>query len=397
VELGIGSEDDSVKIRLREPIVESSRLLYSSSDLLSRYSLVREDGSLLIVSSTEFVHGSPVTMTSWLSPTNDDVAPTFEAAELHFFADLEGRGSFIVHEDGTLSPLQAQDLVVGIAPYPAVTLVERSSVHCFLFRDADDFWRAPAPLNGTPLVLKSHPGLALTAGPLYRGAFGIAEIQDLVVAPVGEVEIVNLTSMDFKKHHEFTLSTTNKMDLMPLNLYVDVHVPLRLVKYNASQASFASTLLSFLLLGPNSTWVINSEGSISPLNAPHLALGCYYISDYVDPQLAVQRLSWHPPLRRGDRDANEQMTPGVLRVLHQLFWILFSDGYYRHFLFSAILIALFLIRLVPWPIWMTIIVRLWFGTTASSFFLGLYIGVSLTKAAFKWLKSRSNRILKGDQ
>ena len=386
VELGIGPEEDAVKIRLTDTSVEASLAPYSSSDSLSRYSLVREDGSLLIVSSTELVHGSPVTMTSWLSPSQIDDASSSEVAK-HFFVDLEGRGSFILHQDGSLSPLHAQHLVIGISPYPAVTLVERYSIHCFLFQNADDFWKAPAPVNGTPLILKSHPGLAVTAGSLYRGAFGIAEIQDLVVAPINEVEILNLTSIDFKKHHEFALSSSNDMNLIPLNLHLAVNVPLRLVKYNVSRGSLAFTLLSFLIQGPNTTWVVNSEGSISPLNAPHLALGCQYISDFADPQYAKQqRLIWRPADQSRLSGTEETMTPEVLRILHQVFWILFSDGIYRHVVFLTTLIALFLIRLVPWPIWMTIVVRLWFGKTISGFFFGMYVGSFFSKAVFKCFK-----------
>jgi hypothetical protein len=339
------------------------------------------------VSSSEFLHGSPITMTSWL-PAFGDEAPDSAMPELQFFTDWEGQGSFIVQQDGSLSPIQAQHLVIGVNPYPAVTLVERYSVHRLLFKNADHFWKAPAPVNGTPLVLKSHPGLVVTAGPLYKGAFTIAEVQDLVVAPIGELEILNFTSLDYRKHHEFRFRTTSMMELMPMNLQLDLNVPLRLMKYNVSDRKLANTLLSALLYRTgNATWIINSDGSISPLKAPHLALGCQYIYEYVDPQFAAQqRFIWGPPDRRQVPDAEVELSPGHMRVLHQFLIVLFLTGFYKHVLFTAALILLFLIRLVPWLIWMTILVRLLFGTTASSFFFGMYIGVLFTKAAFQYLK-----------
>jgi hypothetical protein len=387
VELGIGPENNAVKIRLQDTSTTSRLMFYSSSDLLSRYSLVCEDGSLLIVSSPELFHGSPITMTSWLLSSGDE-APDSDMPELQYFTDWEGQGSFIVHQDGSLSPLQAQHLVIGVTPYPAVTLVERYSFHRLLFKNAADFWKAPAPINGTPLVLKSHPGLVVTASPSYTGAFTIAEVQDLVVAPIGEVEILNFTSIDFRKHHEFRLRTINMMELMPMNLQLDVNVPLRLMKYNVSQGKLVNTLLSTLLhYTGNATWIINSEGSISPLKAPHLALGCQYIPGYLDPHLAAQqRLFWGPADRSQVAVAEGELSLLHLRTLHQLLIVLFLSGLYKHIMFTAALVVLFLIRLVSWLIWVTVLVRLCFGMTTSAFFFGIYIGVIFTRATFRYIK-----------
>jgi hypothetical protein len=416
VDIGIGPEQEAIHIRLREPQVLSRKddtdIMHlheqqvlsrkgGTDDVTRRYVLVSEDGMLLVVSSTTLKIGAPVTMTSWLYKADDD--GDTELLDSHFSMDLDYRCPFIVNIDGSISPYEARDLVIGISRFPSVTLVERYSSHRFIFKYADTLWNAPAPVNGTPLVLRSHPGLAIVSYPIYRGVYGMANMMDVVVGPANNSTFLtlHLHPLDYRRHHHYTLQDTKYgLGLVPLNLKLEAGVPLRFMKYNLTESVLGTFALSTLLYATNNaTWVVNLDGSISPLSAPHLVIGCAYISEYVDKQhVTEQRLmSWKYHEQQNIIEDNTQWRKVVsvsfaadeYRLVHTIVWFLIAEDYIRHLFFVFVFVALVFIKMVPLPLWMTIVVRLCFGLTASLCYLGFQVGLLVTKAIFKHSKKQN--------
>ena len=393
VEIGIGPESDAIQIRLQQPN-ELSRKRNIDDDTF-RYSLVNADGLVFIVSSSQLTVGSPVTMTSWLN--QDDDIDDFDIRVSRFVANFDYRCPFIINTDGSLSPFEAPHLAIGISRFPAVTLIERFSPNRLIFQDPETFWNAPAPVNGTALVLKSHPGLAVVSYPRYRGAFGLVNMMDVVVGPAfnDTYRTLKVFPRDNVIHHEFTLRNTYGEYLVPMNMKVDLDVPLRLMKYNVSQSTFVNVVLSHVLQKEkNATWIINLEGSISPLNAPHLVLGCKYISDFVDRDVGTkQRLMWQSNIVKDDsknRNAVEstRTDDGNLSV-HYLAWILIEAGYIRLVTLIVAIAMIIVIKFVPMSIWTILILQLTLGTVPCIVYVGFEISSLATKAIFKRFKKKN--------
>ena len=396
IDMGIGPETDAIRI-LREPRVASWNSDITNDDIF-RYALCTVDGSVLFVSSSQLKVGSPVTLTSWWNSI--DGTEEIEITISHFVTNFQHRYPFIVNTDGSLSPVEAQHLVIGISRFPAVTLMERFSPHRLMFQNAESFWNAPAPIkNGTALVLKSHPGLAVVTYPRYRGAFGLINVMDVLVGPANNdtYRTFHLFSQDSKNHHEFSLRDAEGAYLVPMNLDLQLDVPLRMIKYNVSQSTAATVALSMLLLtGESAIWIVNLEGSISPLNAPHLALGCKYISDFVDKGFATkQRLTWPSNTIADDRNDKDVVQSTKIgnenRLIHGVVWFLIVEGYVRYIALIVAVVAIVFIKVVPLSIWTLLTLQLTLGTTASTFYAGFQVGSFLTKAMYKRLKKQNGQ------
>jgi hypothetical protein len=393
IDLGVGAEDAALKIRLKT-VQPASRSGLSNSDL-KRYELESESGSFLIVSA-DVVEGAPVTLTTLFGGLEGEEMLTANAA---FITDCDHRCQFIVNTDGSLSPASATHLAVGIAPYPAVTLLPRDSPHRFLFQDAERFWSAPAPVNGTPMVLSSHPGLAVV--PISRrsyGAFGLLEMQHLGVGPAQNA--LHLYSLDFSRHHQFLLfdNMEEGMGLMTFNMQLERGTAVRLVRYNLTESTqwIAAILSIGIRSSDNATWIINDEGSISPLLAPHLALGCEYIvggqADRLvtsDQRRRAQVLAKaHLYKKAGSHSTASLMTPEMLRYIHVGIYVLLLEGVAQNLSFIMVMTLLVLVKIVPWQIWATLIIRLWFGTAALLFCYGFWFGVVAVKMLRRWIKPK---------
>lgn len=371
IELGIGREQDAVRIQLRPVEAESSTGESNLSD--RRYHIRSENGSVLIVSSPTSADGAPITLTSFSGvDAVDDVI-----ASVRFEPCL-----FVVNKDGSVSPLDAPDMMIGISPFPAVTLVPRNSPHRLLVRQSEQFWSSPAPVNGTPLELTSHPGLAVVrSGSRYDIAEGFAAMQELGVGPGRDA--IRLFSIDHGKHHQFLLSDSDGMSLASFNLQLDRGVQVRLIKYHLRDNVTDSTVMAAAFLSElvkatgNTTWIVNPDGSISPSKALYLALGCEYVPGgpveqhlvpaNQDTILAQQQTSAGQTAGESGEVA-AILTPDLLQFAHMA---AHSDTVYQLAALLIVMMVVLLVRLVSFPIWIAIFVHLWFGSTAGYVFAGI--------------------------
>lgn len=273
IDLGIGMEKDAVRIRLRpaETVSPTGDPNYDIAPGRS-YELESDDGSFMMMVSADLVESAPVTLTSLKSDDGRDYNP--------LAMGYCTRCQFIVHKDDSLSPVAAPHLAIGISPFPAVTLVSRDSPDRLLFRYTARFWSAPAPVDGVPLELSSHPGLAVVPIGRRYGAYGLFDMTELGVGPTKDA--LRLGSLDSVIHHQFHLYQDvagSRMRLMPLNVQVERGASVRLMGYNTTNTYYwAAYLLSTRLQSSrSSTWTINEDGSVSFLKAHHLVLGCEHI------------------------------------------------------------------------------------------------------------------------
>ena len=392
VDVGIGPESAAIPIRLREPEVLTRK--GNTNDDSLRYALVNADGLVFIVGSSQLKVGSPVTMTSWL---NDDGSDDINVTLSQFVTKFHYRCPFVVNTDGSLSPLEAPHLAIGISRFPEVTLMKRFSANRLLVKDVATFWNAPAPVNGTPLVLNSHPGLAVVEYARYRGAFGLAYMMDVSIGPANNdtYRTLHLFSRDAVRHHEFSLRDRYGAYLVPMNMNLQIGTPLRLIRYNVSESEFASTALSILIyIRPIARWIINLDGSISPLNAPHLVLGCRHVSQFVDRDFATkQRLIWQSNAIVDDKK-DKGVAPATSvgdeeRLFHFLIWFLIVEDYFGYVVLILAVAIVVVIKLFPLSIWVMLLLQLTLGTVACSFYVGFKMGSLVTTAIFKRFKKNN--------
>jgi hypothetical protein len=392
-DIGIGSESEAIHVRLQEPTVLSRS--GDNNDGTIRYALINTDGWVFIVSSSQLKVGSPVTMTSLLNL--DDNVGDIDIALAYFATNIEYRCPFVVNTDGSISPLEAPHLAIGISRFPAVTLMERFSPNRFIFQNAETFWNAPAPVNGTALVLKSHPGLAVVTYPRYRGAFGLVNVMDVLVGPANNdtYRTLHLLARDSFRHHDFTLRDATGANLVPMSMNLFPDVPLKLMKYNVSQSTFVNAVLSLLIQTErNATWIINAEGSISPVNAPHLVLGCRYVSDFVDKEIAMKhRLMLQSNVMMDETHrttvVQSKLVGNENRILHGFVWFLIVEGYLRFVALVIIISMIVVIKLVPMSIWTMIVLQLTLGTVACVFYIICIISSLATRALFTRFKKQN--------
>jgi hypothetical protein len=188
------------------------------------------------------------------------------------------------------------------------------------------------------------------------------------------------------------------MGLVTFNMQLERGTAVRLVRYNLTESTrwIAAMLLSGIRSGGNATWIINDEGSISPLIAPHLVLGCEYVVGGQADQLvtADQRqrakvlAKAHLYKKAVPNSAESLVTPEMLRYLHVGVYILLLEGVAQNFSFIMAMTLLLLVKLVPWQIWATIIIRLWFGTAALLFCYGFWFGFVAVKMLRRWIKPK---------
>lgn len=383
-ELGIGDERDALQVLLLNPEFshDSEEDMFGQSTLGRRFLLQTNDNSVFIVSSN-IGEGAPVILTS-LTPSSEEDDSLDSLLDELFPNDFydEERCHFVINADGTISSIVKPMLVIGISPLPVVTLVPRGSPNRFLFRHAERFWSAPAPVDGVPLELASHPGFAVVPSSRSYRSFSYLTVQELGFGAA--VNALRLYSIDYKVHHQFLLTTDNtdkknKMTLLTLDLQLERDSPLRLIKYSTKDSELGKwfgDLLQFgLVVGGNATWVVNEEGSVSPLLAPGLAIGCEYAPNSrvnqllsAEEQFMAQLLQANR-LYRGSRNKDAESASLLAALFHRLHTIAYlssiEDGILRQVMFFCLFLAITFVSLIPYAVWVTLLIAVFFGRTAA--------------------------------
>ena len=408
IDLGIGREEDAIQILVLPPEAShhgGEKDMLGRSIMGRRYVLQTKDKFVFIVSS-DIGGGAPVTLTALDQPSTDNTDEDEILGDLlatDYYND--DRCHFVINADGTLSPVVRPKLVIGISPLPAVTLVSRASPDRLLFRYADRFWSAPAPVDGVPLELASNPGFAVVpVGKPYR-AFKLMTVQELGVGPVEDA--VRLFSLDDRVHHQFLLTTKRAtenqndkaMTLVSMDLKLENGVPMRLIQYSEKRQRWLGGILHAMLIdGRNATWIINEEGSISPLNAPSLALGCAHVPNYrhVDEIIsAEQRLLAQREATLPSKAATYDLPATLdvaymIRIMHLVaLWFAVGDALFRHLCFLALFIAITILSLVPYSAWVAILILFFFGKNAALTFAVFEITGAIVRRVLRLWKPRN--------
>ena len=376
-EIGIGDKNSAVEVLLLD-------LPDLGADLKEifgrRFVLQTNDNAIFIVGST-IQEGAPVSLTSLSLPRTRDSRMLTRLQQRSSSYYEEERCFFVINADGTLSPILKPNLVIGISPVPSVTLVRRDSPNRFLFRFAERFWSAPAPVDGVPLELASHPGFAIVASGSDYHPVPFMTMQELGFGTIDNA--LRLYSIDSYEHHQFLLTTRSagydKL-LVTREFYFQTGTPLLLLGYSTSTTDWWSVLLlmftRFYLLNSqgHATWIINEEGSISPLLAPGLALGCDYAPNsrthqIVSPEhrlMAQERATLPSRLSRNDEKEDSVVHIGFLDTLNAGLYIASTEKEKAQlacffFLWVAIAIA----SLIPYQVWVTLLMGLCLGTEAA--------------------------------
>ena len=453
MELGIGNDDPQAFLKIVVRPAETANQI--TTDVLGRRVTGRRfvletpvsndsnDRSIMMVGA-EIMEGAPVTLMAVSSSSNSASTTSSSASVVMEDVDLadlynDEHCQFVVHEDGSLSPaaMASPELVVGIAPLPPVQLVPRDSPHRLLFKYSQQFWSAPTPVHGVPLELKSssphHDNNLLAVVPMSRRPFESAGIMSLQRLGIGrKQDALHLYSIDNHQHHHFTLmnqppakrkssgadTTTTSAVLVGMDLRVETGVPVLLLGYKANQTGsrVASFLREFVGTSTNATWIVNEEGSISPLNAPYLALGCEQLVNggFISANnpltatitqnqrlLAQLHATSTRPNTAADASIDESahfLSSEMLRMVHIAVVVLFVEGTIWHFSFAFLLLAVVAIKIVPWHLWLVGLIRLCFGSTAALLCIGLQIAGAIMKTALDyWRKPKQQQVQRVDQ
>jgi len=407
-ELGIGDERDALQVLLLNPEFshDDEEDMFGQSTLGRRFLLQTKDNAVFIVSSY-IGDGAPVTLTS-LTPSSSDEDDSDDSLDA-VLDDLlsndyynDERCHFVINADGTLSSILKPKLAIGISPFPVVTLVPRDSANRFLFRHVNQFWSAPAPVDGVPLELASHPGLAIVPSSKPYRPFSYMTLQELGVGAAENA--LRLYSIDYKVHHQFLLTTDtgdkeNKMTLLTLDQQLERGSPLRLIKYSTKDTElgkwFGSLLQLGISVGGNATWIVNDEGSISPLLAPGLAIGCEYAPNSRVNQLLSARQQHEAQVQTwrasyGLKNSESESASLLAAIFHRLHIIAYistiGDGILRQVLFLCLFLAITVVSLIPYPVWVTLLIAICFGKMAALTFAIFEITSAIVTSVIKFFK-----------
>lgn len=399
-ELGIGDENAAVEILLLDlPALQADLVEEGGRPFV----LQTKDKATFIVGSN-IREGAPISLTSLSLPRKRDnrmLTWLLQRSDSYYY---EERCFFVINDDGTLSPILKPNLVIGISPLPTVTLVRRDSPHRFLFRFAEQFWSAPAPVDGVPLELASHPGFAVAPSSRDYHPVPFMTMQEL---GFGSVEnALRLYSLDSYEHHQFLLTTRSagyeKM-LVTREFYFQEGTPLLLLGYSTGTTDWWSVLLFmftrffFVNSQGHATWIVNEEGSISPLLAPGLALGCEYAqnsrTDQMVPAehrlLAQQRATLPSRFTRNDDREDSVIYFGFLDTLHAGLYMASTSGKMAHLMcFFLLWVAIAIVSLIPYQIWVMILMSFCLGKETALTFAVLEITRKIFGLVVKFLNRR---------
>jgi len=179
---------------------------------------------------------------------------------------------FIINENGTVSTATKPNLVLGLGYYPKLYLVDRFSANRAIFKNVDALLQSDQSCfadngngNGIPLELASHPKYAVTS----RSSFIPTRLS------VGQMKLgigpeENALKVVYRKNKLIVVGPNNFHLCSP---YAGSSILLTGSKIPYASQPLLLKLLIFFLFDKMSDFSINNDGTISPLNAPHLALG----------------------------------------------------------------------------------------------------------------------------
>jgi hypothetical protein len=222
-----------------------------------------------------------------------------------------GGRSFVVNHDGTVSPKLASHLVLGMSR-PTLVFVNRSEPRACRFEFAESLTHVGK--DPVPLTLRSHPGLAVVQ--LFSHpevAYDVWHYIPLAIGPAAaaihvrrkgqSLEVVSgslsggLVTPSHLKIHE-----TNHLDIV-----AHMHNPEELTR--EAQKHGGSRPLSF---------VVNNDGTISPIAMGHLCLGLSHLSmaaavtsPQAEPAVATATPIDHVPIVTGVQVSEGQVPSGL--------------------------------------------------------------------------------------
>jgi len=241
--LGIGSEESALEARY-------------DGEVLARVG----DGALLNVMAGWHKEGVQLT----LKP-----APADAQERARQLPRMNGSRRFAVNEDGTMSPRHDPDLVLGLSYCPQLYFVDRGSPNRAVFTHADALRAGGDDDAGTPLELSSHPthSIAMVSAPVLHDC-GVGHV-NLGLGTAKEALRVRY------RHNKLIVCGDHDFRLTG-------HYP---GSYGGNCAALVGSALprrcqTFLLrAGLRLLWhcwtdfVVNEDGTISPVAVPDLALG----------------------------------------------------------------------------------------------------------------------------
>jgi len=198
-----------------------------------------------------------------------------------------GSRRFLINDDGTISVTISPDLVLGMSVYPLLYLVDRYSSNRAIFKNIDQISH---PVNASSNI-EDYDGIKLELE--SHASYGVVPISKLVtiknklhlafrVLGLGPAEdslklIYHKNKIIIRNHDNYLLClhfpghfAGNSIDMIGSTLpnYIELWYFKILNKWIANKYTDFS---------------VNSDGTISPLNAPHLVLG-FQIPDFSNQQ-----------------------------------------------------------------------------------------------------------------
>jgi hypothetical protein len=369
------------------------------------------------------------------------------------------QSQFLVNDDNTLSPVSQPDLVVALS-LPTVELVHRNSPHRLQFRHANltQTLQSVIPMEITTSSSRgnpSQPRLGLTVvssspfGPSSSSSMRIgngAQMQHVYLGehdPDNHHTLLEMEVMDNQKHLEFNLfvRTTTKMSpatssstsndphnhhhatmdqtmfLTPWNMELTLGNRVVLMGYNeekeengnsnrgTSKSVIARKLLhTSLRKSSQSTWKFNWEdGTLSPVDAPHLVLGCQSIrirssslsKTQQQTAISISQSNIHtisnasnPILNTTTTSSSQQSillsnhsipsspsSPSSLRQLESIVMgiLLVEETYPISIIAICLIFILLIIKMLPTAFWITLVATITWGPEAAVYWLVLQI------------------------
>jgi len=177
---------------------------------------------------------------------------------------------FIINENGTVSTASNPNLVLGLGYFPKLYLVHRSSTNRAIFKNTHALLQSEQSLftdynTGIQLELTSHPTYAITpVSSFIPHRFGIGQMKLGLGPKESALKVVYL------KNKLIVCGTKNFYVCYP---FQGSSMIIGGSKIPYESQSLLSKLLIFFIFDNISNFSVNNDGTISPLNAPHLALG----------------------------------------------------------------------------------------------------------------------------
>jgi len=213
--------------------------------------VIREGNLLQCVKNNDILR-------SYHKPVNG-TAVLWNSADEH----AKQNSGWIIRQDGKVSPEQAPHLCLGALPQCGLHLVSRDSQNRLTFEYHLELKESqnnliPNDKKGIPLTLSSHPN----CGVVYRSESPTFEVHNFTVVHLcigGPSESSALAR--FSKSKELVLDEHGGIVMFVVGGLLERGRGVIAKRYNCDQPR------------PGQPFQVNDDGSISPVDAPHIALG----------------------------------------------------------------------------------------------------------------------------